>query len=163
MQLPQAALYALLSGGSAFAMRLWSLHPKYLDRQGLLAVWREGLLAQKVLKGETRGYRFHPQLLRFRRHPDPVAAIATYLEEICTEAARRGYSFSLQKIAPCRTTERISVTAGQRDFEWSHLVRKLAVRSRVDFVRWREVQVPEVHPLFIVVPGDLEEWEKGAL
>jgi hypothetical protein len=34
-------------------MRLWSLHPKHLDRQGLLAVWREGLLAQEVLRGET--------------------------------------------------------------------------------------------------------------
>jgi len=34
-------------------MRLWSIHPKYLDRQGLLAVWRESLLAQSVLiKGE---------------------------------------------------------------------------------------------------------------
>ncbi len=48
-------------------MRLWSLHPKYLDRQGLLAVWREGLLAQKVLQGKTKGYKNHPQLKRFQQ------------------------------------------------------------------------------------------------
>ena len=27
-------------------MRLWSLHPKHLDPQGLVARWREGLLAR---------------------------------------------------------------------------------------------------------------------
>ncbi|WP_368086417.1 pyrimidine dimer DNA glycosylase/endonuclease V [Nitrosomonas sp. Nm34] len=26
-------------------MRLWSIHPKYLDAKGLLALWREGLQA----------------------------------------------------------------------------------------------------------------------
>jgi hypothetical protein len=57
-------------------MRLWSLHPCYLDRQGLLALWREALLAQKMLQGQTRGYRFHPQLERFRAQSDPSAAIA---------------------------------------------------------------------------------------
>jgi hypothetical protein len=46
-------------------MRLWSVHPRYLDRQGLTAAWREALLAQKVLTGTTRGYRNHPQLVRF--------------------------------------------------------------------------------------------------
>ncbi|MGP9584395.1 pyrimidine dimer DNA glycosylase/endonuclease V, partial [Micrococcaceae sp. AOP34-BR2-30] len=30
-------------------MRLWSLHPEVLDRQGLIAGWREALLAQAVL------------------------------------------------------------------------------------------------------------------
>ena len=41
-------------------MRLWSLHPAHLDRQGLIACWREALLAQKVLAGLTTGYRSHP-------------------------------------------------------------------------------------------------------
>ena len=36
-------------------MRLWSLHPRYLDAKGLVALWREGLLAQAVLKGQTKG------------------------------------------------------------------------------------------------------------
>jgi Pyrimidine dimer DNA glycosylase len=51
-------------------MRIWSLHPQYLDRQGLTAAWREGLLAQKVLTGTTKGYRNHPQLRRFRAAGD---------------------------------------------------------------------------------------------
>ena len=59
-------------------MRLWSLHPKYLDARGLVALWREALLAQAVLRGETRGYRHHPQLARF----DDVGAIAQYLSLI---------------------------------------------------------------------------------
>ena len=68
-------------------MRLWSLHPRYLDRAGLVALWREALLAQAVLRGATRGYRRHPQLVRFRSHPDPEGAIAAYLEGICREAS----------------------------------------------------------------------------
>ena len=54
-------------------MRIWSLHPQYLDRQGLTAAWREGLLAQKVLTGTTKGYRNHPQLRRFRAAGDGSA------------------------------------------------------------------------------------------
>jgi hypothetical protein len=38
-------------------MRLWSLHPRYLDAKGLQAVWREGLLAKKVLQGNI-GFLF---------------------------------------------------------------------------------------------------------
>ena len=53
-------------------MRLWSLHPKYLDSKGLVAVWREGLLALEVLKGNTKGYRSHPQLTRFLQEGNPV-------------------------------------------------------------------------------------------
>lgn len=37
-------------------MRIWSLHPSYLDAKGLVALWRETLLAQKVLLGATVGY-----------------------------------------------------------------------------------------------------------
>ena len=48
-------------------MRLWSLHPKYLDIKGLVACWREGLLARKVLLDQTKGYKNHPQLIRFNR------------------------------------------------------------------------------------------------
>jgi hypothetical protein len=36
-------------------MRLWSLHLKYLDAKGLVAVW--GLLAKKVSKEKTKGYK----------------------------------------------------------------------------------------------------------
>ena len=65
--------------GSIRTTSLWSLQPGLLDRMGLLALWREGLLAQKVLLGQTTGYRFHPQLKRFQGSKNPVGAINTYL------------------------------------------------------------------------------------
>ena len=40
--------------------------------QGLVALWREALLARAVLRGKTRGYRHHPQLHRFRASATPV-------------------------------------------------------------------------------------------
>ena len=71
-------------------MRLWSLHPKYLDKLGLLGLWRESLLAQKVLLGKTRGYRNHPQLIRFKRTSDPILYIGTYLYYVYLEGKGRG-------------------------------------------------------------------------
>ena len=50
-------------------MRLWTVHPKYLGRQGLTGLRREALLAQAGLSGLTRGYRSHLQLLRFKLVP----------------------------------------------------------------------------------------------
>src|SRR5678815_5980507 len=102
-------------------MRLWTLHPRYLDPKGLVACWREGLLAQKVLSGATRGYRNHPQLLRFRSARDPMSAIATFLHEIASEAERRGYQFDVRKIARSRGPEQIRETRGQLEYEWAHL------------------------------------------
>ncbi|HLW43123.1 MAG TPA: pyrimidine dimer DNA glycosylase/endonuclease V, partial [Candidatus Acidoferrales bacterium] len=78
-------------------MRLWSLHPSHLDGKGLVALWREGLLAQNVLRGKTKGYRFHPQLNRFRATKKPVIAIGTYLRAVAEEAKSRGYSFDASK------------------------------------------------------------------
>jgi len=141
-------------------MRLWSVHPQHLDRQGLLAVWREGLLAQKVLAGGTRGYRRHPQLRRFREVPAPGASITTYLHGIADEAARRGYSFDRGKILRLPDTWlSLEVTDGQLGYEWAHLRAKLAVRSPDVLARWADVLLPEVHPIFVVVPGPIASWE----
>ncbi len=106
-------------------MRLWSIHPQYLDSKGLVALWRESLLAQKVLQGQTRGYRNHPQLSRFQDLQKPVAAIATYLEEILQESLRRGYTFDARKIAAGRIRNKIIVTSGQLEYELDHLRKKL--------------------------------------
>ena len=83
-------------------MRLWTLHPRYLDAKGLVALWREALLAQKVLQGKTKGYRYHPQLIRFQRHSRPVAVLAMYLTAILKEAKVRGYHFDGRKISRSR-------------------------------------------------------------
>ncbi|WP_309068596.1 pyrimidine dimer DNA glycosylase/endonuclease V [Microbacterium sp.] len=142
-------------------MRLWSLHPELLDRQGLTAAWREALLAQAVLLGRTRGYTKHPQLERFRAHEQPTGAIASYLSAIAADAARRGYRFDVERIAelPTPGTTLIPVTEGQVAFEWEHLLRKLSERSPA--VHEQVVGgSPLLHPMFVVVPGDIEPWER---
>jgi hypothetical protein len=140
-------------------MRLWSLHPRYLDARGLVALWREGLLAQKVLDGATKGYRHHPQLSRFRDQPDASGAIAAYLREVQREAARRGYHFDAAKIGRCAEGVSIAVTRGQMNYELAHLRAKLALRDAAALQRIAAVSEPQPHPLLKVVEGDLEAWE----
>jgi hypothetical protein len=141
-------------------MRLWSLHPRYLDPQGLVALWREALLARAVLCGNTRGYRNHPQLERFRAHAAPRSAISAYLRCVHDEAVVRGYSFDRSKIGRARNEVLVVVTAGQVEYEWQHLLKKLAVRNPALFEQWRAVVNPECHPLFRVEPGAIEPWER---
>lgn len=141
-------------------MRLWSLHPKYLDPQGLVALWREALLAQAVLQGNTRGYRAHPQLERFRAQRAPIAAVGSYLLAVYSEASVRGYSFDRSKIVAAKQYSAISVTAGQLEHEWQHLMGKLAGRNVDLHERWSSIRSPECHPLFQVCSGGIEPWER---
>lgn len=141
-------------------MRLWSIDPGYLDPMGLVALWREGLLAQKVLLGQTRGYRAHPQLARFRAQPDPVLAIGCYLSAVVAEASRRGYRFDASKVVQSGVLSPVPVRQGQLDYEWEHLLRKLAARSPAVFDTHKDIARPRPHPLFTVVPGGIEEWER---
>lgn len=141
-------------------MRLWSLHPKYLDSKGLVALWREGLLAQAVLRGQTRGYRNHPQLNRFKEHRQPLAAISRYLYVVYLEADARGYSFDRSKIRLVRKKLVVPVSRGQVRYEWHHLLRKLRRRSPHLWRAWRTVRRPKIHPLFSLHRGPVEPWEK---
>lgn len=140
-------------------MRLWSLHPKYLDPQGLVALWREGLLAQAVLRGRTRGYRHHPQLKRFQSHAAPRSAINAYLDIVLCEADSRGYNFDRRKLGPARMRIRLRTTSGQLEYEWQHLLRKLKRRNPALYRQWRKHESPAPHPLFRIVPGPIEDWE----
>lgn len=141
-------------------MRLWSLHPSHLDARGLVALWREGLLAQKVLRGLTEGYQHHPQLARFRAQARPVAAIATYLDAVSEEAVRRGYRFDARKIAAGRIRSKLTVTRGQLDFERGHLLRKLKVRAPKEYAARRKLRF-RPHPLFRLTPGGVASWERS--
>ena len=141
-------------------MRLWTLHPKYLDARGLVALWREGLLAQKVLQGRTRGYRHHPQLERFRAQADPVASIARYLRGVQQEAARRGYRFTKSKISRRDGARSIAETRGQLGYEWEHLRRKLKRRAPQHYRRIAALRRPEPHPLFRLRAGPVRDWER---
>ena len=140
-------------------MRLWTLHPKYLDARGLVSLWREALLAQAVLVRQTRGYTRHPQLIRFRDSPSPAKSIASYLQAVHAEATRRGYCFDIKKIASISSIEPIAVAQGQLDYEWAQLKAKLRVRAPSWLTRIKLFSRPEPHPLFHIIPGTIEEWE----
>ena len=140
-------------------MRLWSVHPKYLDARGLVALWREGLLAQAVLRGRTSGYRSHPQLQRFRVQSSPLAAIGDYLRSVHAEALKRNYGFAAWKITPARGSEVVVVTRGQLMYEWNHLMAKLEIRDPELRSRLVHVSRPQPHPSFRIVAGDVEAWE----
>jgi hypothetical protein len=141
-------------------MRLWTLHPKYLDAKGLVALWREALLAQKVLRGSTKGYKHHPQLLRFSETKNPPAALATYLKAVHEESVRRGYNFDVSKIGAQRSRGKISGTRGQLLYEWEHLRRKLKKRDPKRLREFASVKIPTPHPLFKIIPGVVRDWEK---
>jgi len=142
-------------------MRLWSLHPQYLDPQGLVALWREALLARAVICGNTRGYLNHPQLERFQSQRAPRSVISCYLKGIHAEATTRGYSFDRTKIGRAQIQVLpLVVTAGQVDYEWQHLLQKLAVRNPALHEQWRAIKTPDCHPLFRVQPGPIESWER---
>lgn len=141
-------------------MRIWSLHPQYLDGKGLVALWRETLLARKVLLGQTKGYTRHPQLTRFTSCRVPMDAMDYYLSVVYREAIRRHYSFDPQKFRQIPRPFRLCVHQGQLDYEFQHLLRKLQQRDPARYRLLGEKKVILPHPLFRVVEGEVEFWEK---
>jgi len=141
-------------------MRLWSIHPTYLDTKGLVAVWREGLLALHVLSGKTKGYTKHPQLQRFQQHATPVEAITDYLHGIVDEAEKRNFQFDRQKLQPFTGVSKIPVTRGQVEYETNHLKEKLRLRDPQRFLALESQELFLVHPLFELVEGPIASWEK---
>ncbi len=142
-------------------MRLWTLHPRYLDSKGLVALWREALLARAVLRGKTKGYRSHPQLDRFRSHRFPISAINAYLLAVYSEAAARGYAFDRTKLGAVRSPSSLIATRGQMAHEWKHLLLKLEVRDPKQHARWCDISTPQCHPIFTVRAGPIVAWERG--
>jgi hypothetical protein len=140
-------------------MRLWSLHPKYLDSIGLIALWRETLLAKKVLEGNTKGYTQHPQLHRFKQSTDPVNSICYYLNVIYEEAAERNYSFNINKIDKNYKPPVLSVTTAQIEYEIRHLLKKLKLRNGTKYREVKSILSFDAHPLFEIIPGKVEDWE----
>ncbi len=140
-------------------MRLWSLHPSYLDTKGLVALWREALLAKAVLEGNTVGYTNHPQLVRFKKSKNPLTMINQYLYEVLRESEKRGYNFDPTKCKKIDTIEQIPVTQGQVTFEWEHLLKKLKKRDIEQYKRLVGKN-PTVHSIFYVTKGEVELWEK---
>jgi len=140
-------------------MRLWSLHPGYLDSKGLVALWREGLLAQNVLLGKTKGYKNHPQLIRFKNKVNPVKAISNYLHYLVDEADKRNYNFIRDKIVQKEQSRSIQVNQGQLEYEYKHLLEKLKVRDPDLHIELRSIKKIKPHPLFTIIEGGVESWE----
>lgn len=140
-------------------MRIWSLHPQYLDAKGLVALWRETLLAKNVLEGKTKGYKNHPQLNRFKKTKNPVAAINQYLLEVLQEAKKRGYNFNAYKINKPSKNQKLNVTSGQMKYEQNHLLNKLKKRDKNKFNEVNAVRKFKPHPIFKITKGEIEDWE----
>ncbi|MFI5237709.1 MAG: pyrimidine dimer DNA glycosylase/endonuclease V [Ignavibacteriales bacterium] len=141
-------------------MRIWSLHPKYLDAKGLVALWRETLLAKFVLEGKTKGYKHHPQLERFKKVNNPLECINQYLAHVYSEAMARGYDFNKKKIDWDFESTKLTVTKGQLKYESEHLLKKLKKRDQNKFNQLISISNIETHPLFYKVTGVIEDWEK---
>ncbi len=140
-------------------MRLWSVHPKYLDTKGLVALWRESLLAKHVLEGKTKGYKNHPQLNRFKDSNNAVDFINQYLSEVYFEAQSRNYNFDKNKIDWSFTPGYLNVTNGQMEYERDHLLKKLEIRDAGKLKQVEKLLSLDPHPLFKIVDGEIENWE----
>ena len=158
-------------------MRLWSLHASLLDAAGLVAVWREALLARNVLQGKTKGYKNHPQLDRFKKAHDSITAINNYLASIYKESISRGYKFDGSKIPYTSVSFMdISVTSGQLRHELEHLMKKCKVRNPEHYKRLQLLSLnlynPKIerdmlgylqfhNPIFrLVFDESIESWER---
>ena len=141
-------------------MRIWSVHPKYLDSKGLVALWRESLLAKHVLEGRTKGYTNHPQLDRFKATSKPLNFINKYLEHVYLESIERGYSFDESKFDKNRIKKQLPVTNKQIAYEWKHLLQKLKVRDAEKYNIFKNLKQIEPHPLCTIITGEIENWER---
>jgi hypothetical protein len=141
-------------------MRIWSLHPKYLDTKGLVALWREALLAKHVLEGKTKGYKHHPQLDRFKRLNKPAEAINQYLSVVYAEASSRGYNFDKKKIDWNFKSFQTTVNKEQVEYETAHLLKKLKLRDKEKFKAVNMQTSYDLHPMFTVIEGKIEDWER---
>ena len=139
-------------------MRLWSIHPKYLDKIGLVALWRESLLAKKVLENKTRMYKNHPQLVRFKNSKNPIKFINKYLETIYNEAKSRGYNFDIKKFQKTKLYKKINISSGQLEYEIKHLSKKIKTRAPKEIKRLEKNII--TNPIFKAVSGKIESWEK---
>lgn len=137
-------------------MRLWTIHPEYLDNKQLSTLWRDTLLAKNVLSGLTKHHKSDSQLNRFQNHPIPRKAINFYLSIIWEESQNRNMPFDESKFSKTSLKEKefIEVNTGQVSFEF----KRLKQEQKNDII-----QIPakiKIHPLFKSVNGPVEVWEK---
>jgi len=144
---------------NSIKMRLWSLHPKYLDRAWLLACWREWLLAKKVLEWNTIWYKNHPQLNRFKNFSNPILAINAFLTQIYIESKNRWYVFWSNKIEYVELIWIIEVTDWQLNYEKEHLFKKLSLRDINKANLIKDLERVTSNPIFRIINWNIESWE----
>jgi hypothetical protein len=140
-------------------MRIWSIHPKYLDTKGLVALWRETMLAKNVLEGKTKGYKNHPQLIRFKNSANPLQGINQYLAAVYKESQIRGFHFNKDKLKIYNEPVTLTVTRKQIEYETQHLLKKLKTRDMERYQRLLNETNIEPHPIFKIIDGEIEVWE----
>lgn len=140
-------------------MRIWSLHPKYLDTKGLVALWQETLLVKYLLEDKTKEDAQHPQLDRFKAQQLPAEAVHQYLHIVYEEALNRGYQFDESKFEKNYIPVKMTVNQGQMEYEAIHLLNKLSIRDVERFELLKDEISFEPHPIFDVVEGGIENWE----
>lgn len=131
-----------------YHMRIWSLHPQHLDTKGLVAPWRETLLAKHVLEGKTKGYTNHPQLNRFKEEKQPLDCINFYLAKIYDEACARGYNFDKSKFQSIAKNPSLKVTQAQVNYEWKQLLKKLKERDTERYSTTKKNGASQCSPAF---------------
>lgn len=131
-------------------MRLWTIHPKYLDCKGLVAIWREALLAKKVLQGRTKGYKNHPQLKIFKKQKSPIKFINSYLLQIWKEADSRNYNFDKRKLGKKFTKGKIAIDRRHILEEFEILRNKLKGRDPEKYKELVGIKEPEINPIFLI-------------
>jgi hypothetical protein len=157
-------------------VRLWSIHPEYLDRMGLLGLWREALLAQQVLHGETENYKNHSHMQRFYALPkeDAMQYMSDYLFFVWQEGKLRGYKLNVNHIKDPRNGGSLSgsprklftVSSGQLALEYQILCMRTRNRDHKHFLGLEDkypshrMWVPKPNPVFTLIHGRKEEWEK---
>lgn len=130
-------------------MCLWSIHPKYLDKLGLIALWREGLLAQKALSVPSTQYIRHSELERFKNNENPLKAIGSYLCYVAAEGAKRGYNFTHERIVyPNFDDYLIIINDDTLNLEVKNLKNKLKLRDKTKFKELTEMSKIESNPAF---------------
>lgn len=141
-------------------MRLWSVHPRYLDSPGLVGLWREALLAQGIVSGRTTAYRNHPQARRVLEQPDPWGAIHDYLIGVWEEGHRRGYRFDRARVLDHAGVHCMDVPRGQIEYEAVLLRMKLESRNPALLHDLPPPGDVRPHPSIKVVDGGIAWWER---
>lgn len=154
-------------------MRLWTIHPKYLDGKRLTSQWKEGIQMMHIWKeiGENPepakrlGYVSHPQVRRLSNLLVADSGLISlllhqHLTAVHEESVQRSYSFNkklIDDLAPdCKNAPKVYVTMGQVAYEFALMATKNNEWSQ-------KVAIDPYmlcNPIFQVVSGSIESWEK---